>query len=464
MHIEDVYIGPTRPHSEEIVQLSTMDQLMPRRHMSYLLCFRHAASASQKATMKQLQAGLAAVLTEMPQFAGILQRKSGPKNELELVLNPECQVMFRVCDATNQDQVEYDSLLNGMTQGPLLADNQLTVPAAAMQTEDGGTRVFVVQATIVKGGILLATSIHHCLADAKATEVLFESWAKHTAEKSHGRSPAVEMGHDDTTARWRLSYGPQNVSMDSFLELYGPEAAYQAAELADRVVASTWTISPQAMQELKESVHATSDVQVSSSDLVCALIARHVYKARRQHETHSKWPENVLLYVTSDMRSRLEPPLARNYLGNASVAVPVPVNLAVLCDDSASTALSTTAAKIKTAIDRFDTTALRSRLGFYKAQPFFGSVVPKFEYYPGPNMLITDSSSMGFYSLNWGSNLQNMDYFRSVGQTHSVGQCALNPKRKDGIIEFQMRHDLRVVEAMKDDKGFSSFFRLDGYY
>ena len=462
MDTKDAYIRPTRPHSEEVVQLSVMDQLMPRRHMCYLLCFRHSPTATPQTAIRHLQAGLAAVLTEMPQFAGELQQRSSSKNELVLVLSPESEVLFRISERMHQ--AEYDSLINGMTKGPLVADDQLAIPAAELQTENGGTRAFVVQATVVSGGLLLATSIHHSLADAKATEVLFESWAKHTAEQSHGRKSVIQRAHDDTTARWRLSYGPINAQMDSFLELYGPKATYQAPTIAEQVVASTWTLSPQKMQELKDSV-SVSDVQVSTSDLVCALIARHVYKARKQYEsTSTPWPESVLLYVTSDMRSRLEPPLAKNYLGNASVAVPVAVDLSNLLENPVSVALSTLAANIKTAIDKFDTLALRSRLGFYKAQPFYGSVVPKFEYYPGPNMLITDSSSMSFYSMNWGSVLHTMDYFRSVGQTHSVGQCALNPKRRDGTIEFQMRHDLRVVEAMRDDKGFSGFFELAGYY
>ena len=434
---------------------------MPRQHMSLLLYFRHASSTSQKATIQHLQAGLAAVLTEMPQFAGVLRHKKGPRNELELVLNPECGVLFRICDAS--DQADYDSLLNGMTQGSLVADEKLAVPAADLQTENDGTRAFAVQATSVKGGLLLATSTHHSLGDAKATEVLLKSWARHSAERSHGRSTTIEMAHEDATARWRLSYGPKDVPMESFVENCGLKGLYQAPQLAESTLPSTWTISPDAIQELTESVK-TSGVQVSKSDLICSLIARHMYRARRQHETSTLWPESILLYVTLDMRSRLEPPLAKNYQGNASVGIAVTVDLATLCDGPNATALSTTAASIKTAIDNFDTTALRSRLGFYKAQPFFGSVMPNFEYYPGPNALITDTSSLGFYSLNWGPTLQTMDYFRVVGQTLAAGECAVYPKKKDGTIDFQMRHDPRVLETMKEDKEFSNFCRLVGYY
>lgn len=283
--------------------------------MSYLLCFRQAPSVSHKATVQQLQEGLAAALTEMPQFAGTIRPKSGSKNELELLLDPESYVLFRSCDAT--DAASYDELLDSMGREPLITDDRLAIPAAEMQTPDGGTRSFAVQATTVKGGLLIATSIHHSVGDAKATEVLFESWAKHTAERSHGQSPTITIPAEDVTARWRLSYGPKNVSMDSFLELHGPKDAFRTSEIAAQVVTSRWTISSQALQQLRDSMGSKADVQLSSSDLMCALIARHVYKARRQYETSNRWPDEALLYVTSDMRSRLEPSLAKNYLGNA---------------------------------------------------------------------------------------------------------------------------------------------------
>ncbi|KAJ9662034.1 hypothetical protein H2198_001576 [Neophaeococcomyces mojaviensis] len=460
MEKSDVMVRPSRPHSEEVIQLSVMDQLMPRRHMSYLLCFRHTSTCSHSTTIQQLQTGLATVLTEMPHFAGELRQRSSPKKELELFLDPYSHVLFRVVDATNQ--LNYEDVVKSMHEKPLVADDQLAVPAIDLQTDNGGVRAFAVQVTIVSGGLLLATSIHHALADARATEVLFESWSKHTAKAATGRSDAIEILPHEATARWRLSYGPQDVQVDNFLELCGPKGTYKAAKIADRVVAATWTISPQGIQKLKDFVK--SDVQLSSSDLVCALIARHVYKARIQHEHASvPWPSSILLYVTSDMRSRLEPPLAKNYQGNASVAVPVAVNLDTLLDESTPNALGTVATQIKHAIDTFDTNSLRSRLSFYKTQPFYGSVVPNFEYYPGPNMLLTDSSSMSFYSFSWGPVLQTTDYFKSVGLTHSVGQCALNPKRRDGSIELQMRHDQQVVEAMKSDKDFTCFFELVGY-
>lgn len=427
--------------------------------MSYLMCFKQNDPKLASSIVEDLQEGLAMATTELPQFAGELRKASSTKNELELVLGPSSGVNFRVC---KQDS-EYEALINALVEGPQVKEEGLSIPVEHLHVEYGGVPAFFAQATIVNGGILLATSIHHVLADAKGSEIFFESWAKHTAQRSHGRSPAIDVIPEDATARWRLSYGPKDCKMDSFLELLGPKTDFVGARPADHVVKSTWSISSERLEQLKSDMSSTG-TNISGSDLMCALIARHVYKARLKCESQQSWPESAIIFVTSDMRSRLEPSLAKNYIGNASVAIPIAVNLQTLLSDPITDTLTTIATSIKSAINAFDTKALRSRLGFYQSQPFYGSIVPNFQYYPGPNMLITDSSSMGFYSLNWGTKLQKMDKFRSIGQTHSIGQCTLNPKRTDDTVELQIKHDLQVVEAMKHDKGFSQYFQLEGCY
>lgn len=461
METTDEYIQPHRPCSEEAVKLSVMDQLMPRRHMSYVMCFKQSPGTSTTSTIEHLKEGLAMALTEMPQFASELRKSSkSSKNELEIVLGPNSGVLFR----TSTQILNYEELTKALVEGPQVREEELSIPADQLHVVNGGIPAFFVQATVVNGGVLLATSIHHVLGDAKASEIFFEAWAKHTAQRSHGRPCAIELVDEDTQARWRLSYGPKDCKMDSFLELLGPKSDLANAKSADHIVKSTWSITSSAIQELKNDVSAAAGTSVSSSDLMCALIARHVYKARLEYENQQSWPANVILYVTSDMRSRLEPPLSKKYIGNASVAVPIAVELQTLVSGSAEDALIAVAAIIKTNIDKFDTAALRSRLGFYQNQPFYGSVIPHYQYYPGPNMLVTDSSSMGFYSLDWGVHLHKMDNFRTIGQTHAVGSCTLNPKRANETIELQVRHDLRIVDAMKADKGFSQYFKLEGCY
>lgn len=427
--------------------------------MSYLMCFKQDDANLSSSVVEDLQEGLAMALTELPQFAGELRKASSNKNELELILGPSSGVLFRVC----KQNTEYEALTKALVEGPQVTEEELCIPVDQLHVKYGGLSAFFVQATIVNGGVLLATSIHHVLADAKGSEIFFESWAKHSAQRSHGRSSSVNLISEDAIARWRLSYGPRDHKMDSFLELLSPRSDFVGARPADHIVKSTWSISNELLQQLKNDV-SSMGTQISSSDIMCALIARHVYKARLEYESQQSWPESVILFVTSDMRSRLEPSLAKNYIGNASVAIPVAINLQTLLSETMNDALITIAASIKTAINEFDTAALRSRLGFYQNQPFYGSVVPNFQYYPGPNMLITDSSSMGFYSLDWGTKLHKMGKFRSIGQTHSIGQCTLNPKRADDTVELQIKHDLRIVEAMKQDKGFSQYFHLEGYY
>ena len=75
-------------------------------------------------------------------------------------------------------------------------------------------------------------------------------------------------------------------------------------------------------------------------------------------------------------------------------------------------------------------------------------------------MLIADTSELDTYSLDWGSSLGQIDAFRTIGTSVSTGSCSVHPRLRDGRIEIFLRHEKRVIEAMRMSKELSRFARF----
>jgi hypothetical protein len=461
------FVKPVVSQSENVVRLSTIDQIMPRKYMASLFCFRRNESTSPDLVAAQLRKGLGAALAEAPHFAGEIQPAPGQRNELQLYTGPESNVLFRDC--RQWTGANYDELVDAHFPTSLLPDDDLLVPTENTATESGGIRSLVIQANFIPGGLLLAVQVHHSLTDAKGSELFFSSWSRHTRTQCQGRPVDLKPFDEQALERWRLSYGSKKGKVEEFPEFReGPGQQRTTAgpeEKMGTVIPSIWQISPEQLDDLKNfaSAQASSAMHVSKAEAVAALLCCHIYRARYGHGSNLEHQaSSVTLYVASDIRSRLEPPLPPDYLGNASVIVPVPIPLTIdqLCAARDGAVLNDIAATIQRAVIGYDTTAVRQRIGFYNSQPAIGSRRPNLNYWPGPNMLIADISELNTYSLDWGSSLGQIDAFRTIGTSVSTGSCSVHPRLRDGRIEIFLRHEKRVIEAMRMSKELSRFARF----
>jgi len=467
MAVTIIFVKPVVSQSENVVRLSTIDQIMPRKYMASLFCFRRNESTSPDLLAAQLRKGLGAALAEAPHFAGEIQPAPGQRNELQLYTGPESDVLFRDC--RQWTGANYDELVDAHFPTSLLPDDDLLVPTENTATESGGIRSLVIQANFIPGGLLLAVQVHHSLTDAKGSELFFSSWSRHTRTQCQGRPVDLKPFDEQALERWRLSYGSKKGKVEEFPEFReGPGQQRTTAgpeEKTGTVIPSIWQISPEQLDDLKNfaSARASSAMHVSKAEAIAALLCCHIYRARYGHGSNPEHrASSVTLYVASDIRSRLEPPLPPDYLGNASVIVPVPIPLTIdqLCSARDDAVLNDIAATIQRAVIGYDTTAVRQRIGFYNSQLAIGSRRPNLNYWPGPNMLIADTSELDTYSLDWGSSLGQIDAFRTIGTSVSTGSCSVHPRLRDGRIEIFLRHEKRVIEAMRMSKELSRFARF----
>lgn len=444
-----IFIKPAIPQSEDVFKLSTIDQIMPRKHMAFLFCFELAESDKLNA-IKQLQSGLESALADMPQFAGEMQLADNKRNELQLFLGPDSAVFFE--ENHTWSGKSFTELKAAHFPISLLPEDELLSEAAKT---DNGLQVMMIKATFIPGGLILAVQVHHSFTDAKGAEMFLKAWSKHASAHFQCRKLDVEPLDEEALERWRLSYGSKKVKAEDFPEF--KDALYQVSGTKSEVVPSLWSMSKEKLEELQ--VFVSSPTPVSKTEALAAFLACHLYRARFGSDTDSNRQINdITLYAASDLRSRIEPPLAPSFIGNASMIVPVLTTLDQLINVSGPS-LNSIASQIHEAVAKYDTTAVKKRISFYNGQPSIGAKRPNLNYYPGPNTLITDTSEICYYSLDWGGSLGQIDCFRTVGMSASTGNCSVYPKLRDGSIEIFLRHEKEVVDALAISEDFSRFVK-----
>lgn len=444
--METTFIRPAIPQSEDVVTLSTIDQIMPRKHMAFLFCFE--LSENERVTaIKQLQNGLESALADMPQFAGEMQPADNDRNELQLYIGPNSAVLL---ENESWSGKSFTELKHAHFPISFLPEDKLLPSAAATET---GVRVMMIKATYVSGGLLLAVQIHHSFTDAKGAEMFLKAWSKYASAQSQGRRLEAESLDDAALERWRLSYG-KKAKAEEFPEFKDPPHQLSSN---DEVIPTLWQISKKSLEELHAFV--SNPTPISKTEALAAFLTCHQYRARFGNADSNRQINNITLYAASEVRARMEPPLAANYIGNASMIVPVPTTLDQVLSVSGP-ALNNIASQIHQAVIAYDTVAVRKRVGFYNGQPSIGAKRPSLNYYPGPNMLVTDTSEICYYSLDWGGPLGTIECFRTIGMSASAGNCSVYPKLRDGSIEIFMRHEKKVVDVLAASKEFSRFASL----
>ncbi|KAH7372969.1 hypothetical protein KP509_17G031300 [Ceratopteris richardii] len=143
----------------------------------------------------------------------------------------------------------------------------------------------------------------------------------------------------------------------------------------------------------QDAVDEITQTTFSTYEAVSAHVWRCVSKARRlQNEQVTK------LYIATDGRSRLMPPLPVGYFGNVIfTATPM-----AKVDELVSAGLCVGAARIREGLTRMNDEYLRSALDFLELQPNLESLVRGAHTFRSPNLGITSWTRLPIHNCDFG--------------------------------------------------------------
>ena len=220
-----------------------------------------------------------------------------------------------------------------------------------------------VQASLIHHGLILSTCIHHRVSDALALAAVLKVWAKNTrmVDAING-SDLVAANHklretsmDRAPMRKGLP-GAQRRGFPEYRDHKVPKAINPG--LAEKVVAprgsssaSTSLSAPRKLcifrtsatqlSQLKSAASAPnpSDEWISKNDALCALLWRHIIRARTGAVYTANFgplcpetPPNFSLAL--EARRRMVPALPEDYLGNAIFHCPITSDLGTVTSSS----------------------------------------------------------------------------------------------------------------------------------
>ncbi|KAK7216563.1 hypothetical protein V2G26_004566 [Clonostachys chloroleuca] len=430
-------------------RLSPLDWLMPRSYINHIICFASSSSSAPQV----LRQGLADTLRDIPYLAGEVTDQEHPKGSIALSeRDASVDDLFRVRDLSAAADYK-DLRAHNFSPSSLKCLDFFLEDLVSSGRRPTFRAVFL----LMNGGSVLSVSVHHSTTDITGFGALLKIWASHCS--SHSSQPI------GFSADWldRRALLPSNyVALDA-AQINLPTLLHR--EVADGVKKSggqdgpnhletlVFKLSSDALRSLKGEVTKHLDTDevpwVSTSDVLYGLLWAAVTYAEDQERMGAatldpgqqgnsgrntvrqmRFPVNV--------RSRLRPPLPKNYLGSAFVVALATVHNTDLIDiitkdaEASITALARVAATIRKSILTINNKALEEVVGFLAAQDdLTGLKLGK----QAADVSIVSWADESVYELDWG---------KDIGRCETVRIPALKNKRYPVILPRCLNGDLEL--------------------
>jgi trichothecene 3-O-acetyltransferase len=195
-----------------------------------------------------------------------------------------------------------------------------------------------------------------------------------------------------------------------------------------------------------------------------ALFALFWHRSSIFRHLSGRGHENSSCRIPMDLRSRMQPPLDPNYIGNAvsMVATEYPVSELESLEGT-SAALSTLAQKIRSAVISWDLSAFKAWVGTANSLHPDKAIRHPSGSAAEPNILMNDHSKLAVHNLDWGSGLGSLDSVRGLEPDFPVrglAVCNFLPMFSDGGLEVATLFDNHVNEALAKDEAFMHYAEL----
>ncbi|KAL4951403.1 transferase [Aspergillus filifer] len=457
------------PLSEDVIKLSALDQQIMRFYAKTVLIFETDRAKQPEEIVHHLRRGLSVALSEIPDFASTVAPVSGSqRKDLELRIGPESGVPFKAVDQTKNDSWTYGSYTDLAAKSFPTSDiphDILFIPQPG--PSDEGLPAAFLQVNLVEGGVILAISWHHSVCDARGVGVLTEAWARHTkTSMANGKPDLPATPAEGTRDRWRLDHGLREASIDQLPEYTIDSSARESpsgSHLLDRehpvttpFAVSTWYFSDASLKELRNALAqaGTDKTQFTKVEAVSALVWKHMSIARGLDQTY---PDGSSLFTTRlDFRSRTKPPFPDTFIGNineptARVRMPI----TEIITPSTPESLVTLASAVRAATESVNESSMRTLIGLVNSAPAVTDVSWKYNYFPGPDLGVTDLSNLEAMKQSWGAGLGEPVCIRSYSR--ETGLLYLFPSDKEGGFEIQVQCEPEAVEKLKTDEVFGRY-------
>ncbi|KAL3533054.1 hypothetical protein ACH5RR_006575 [Cinchona calisaya] len=371
---ESTLVHPAQPTPTKRLRNSNLDLLVAKIHILTVYFYKPNGSTNFFDS-RVLKEALSNVLVSFYPMAGRLARDE--EGRIEINCNSE-GVLFV--------EAETDSSVDDFGDFTPSLELRRLIPTVDYSGDISSYPLVIFQVTRFKcGGVALGAGVQHNLSDGVSSLHFINTWS----DTARGLSIAVPPFIDRTLIRAQDPpmpvyehieyYPPPTLKSDSRILKSGPK----------RSTTAILKLAPEQLGLLK----AKSNNEGSTYEILAAHIWRITCKARGLTDDQA-----TKLYIATDGRSRLCPPLPPGYLGNVVfTATPIAES-----GDLQSEPLTNSAKRIHNALTKMDNDYLRSALDYLEIQPDLAALVRGPQYFASPNLNINSWTRLPVHDADFG--------------------------------------------------------------
>lgn len=249
--------------------------------------------------------------------------------------------------------------------------------------------LFISQLTRFKcGGVSLGCGVHHTLSDGVSSLHFINTWS----DIARGLSIAIPPFIDRTLLQAR---DPPTPTFDHIE--YHPPPSMNAAKSQSSPKAISTTVLKLTLDQLNQLKSTAKNDGNTKDHSTYEILSAHLWRCASKARGLSD-DQMTKLYIATDGRFRLCPPLPPGYLGNV-VFTATPISTAGVVQ---SEPLTNSAKRIHNALTKMDNEYLRSALDYLESQPDLSALVRGPQYFASPNLNINSWTRLPIYESDFG--------------------------------------------------------------
>ncbi|CAM6027932.1 unnamed protein product [Sphagnum balticum] len=369
-------VPPCEPTPQRTLWNSNVDLVIPRIHTQSVYFYLNDARSPDFLKHEILVEALGKTLVPFYPMAGRL--KKGDKGRMEID-----------CNAAGVLLVEAEADAKISEFGEFAPDPRFRqlVPQIDYSCDISSYPLLVLQITFFKcGGASLGVGMQHHIADGMAGIHCINTWS----EMARGIPLKVQPFIDRTLLKARSPPAPKF----HHIEYQPPPRLIKLPMVELPMAVRVFKFTKEQIGTLKSM--ATDDqkkITYSSYEMLSGHIWKCVTQARKLHGS-----QETKLFIATDGRSRLIPPLPKGYFGNV-IFTATPMSTS---NELVDKPLTYAAGKIHDAVARMDDEYLRSALDYLELQPDLSKLVRGASHFGSPNLGITSWARMPVYDCDFG--------------------------------------------------------------
>ncbi|XP_008790160.2 hydroxycinnamoyltransferase isoform X2 [Phoenix dactylifera] len=423
-------VGPAEPTPRRRLWNSSLDLVVPRFHTPSVYFYRPDGSPDFF-DAERLRAALAKALVPFYPMAGRLGRDEDGRIEI---------------DCNGEGVLFVEAVADGMVDdfgdfAPTMELKRL-IPKVEYTDDISAFPLLVLQVTYFKcGGVSLGVGMQHHAADGTSGLHFINSWSDVASGLGISAPPFI----DRTLLRARDPPTPSFPHVE-----YQPPPSMKAAATSPPSLSAVKSGDPVTAVNLFKFTRAQLDLLKAktpkgSSYSTYALFSAHVWRCA---SLARELPPDQLtkLYIATDGRQRLRPPLPAGYFGNVIfTATPVAAAAEVVSFEGA-------AGRIQASLARMDDQYLRSAVDYLEIQPDLRALVRGAHTFRCPNIGLTSWVRLPIHDADFG---WGRPVFMGPGGIAYEGLAFVLPSPDgDGslslAISLQAEHMLRFQKLIYD--------------